>query len=104
MQQVHDRPSPPHLPADLIYLSLPSLDHLFGVFRTRSGHLRHLDIIACPWPARPHALLGWSGSTLFIRLLNTAGGSAGLRQTNHDLYKLSSESGLGRASLLGGGQ
>ncbi|KXZ56529.1 hypothetical protein GPECTOR_1g475 [Gonium pectorale] len=64
------------------------LDHVFGVFRTSAGRLKRLDIILCAHPWLPHALLGWSGSTMFLRLLHTHSAHRGLRMTKHALYRV----------------
>ncbi|PNH09524.1 DNA nucleotidylexotransferase [Tetrabaena socialis] len=62
------------------------LDHIFGIFRTSAGRLKRLDVIFAAWPWLPHALLGWTGSTQFLRFLNMHLANRGLVRTNHHLY------------------
>ncbi|KAG2442700.1 hypothetical protein HXX76_002783 [Chlamydomonas incerta] len=62
------------------------LDHVFGVFRTAAGALKRLDLIFVLRPWLPHALVGWSGSTQFLRFLGQWASSRGLHRSNHALY------------------
>ncbi|KAG2450165.1 hypothetical protein HYH02_000267 [Chlamydomonas schloesseri] len=62
------------------------LDHVFGVFVTGAGALKRLDLIFVLRPWLPHALVGWTGSTQFLRFLGQWAAGRGLHRTNHALY------------------
>ncbi|KAL4858948.1 DNA-directed DNA/RNA polymerase mu [Chlorella vulgaris] len=64
------------------------LDHVFGVFRTCAGKLRHIDIILATPAQLPFALIGWIGSTQFCRFMRRLAKRRGMHLNNHGLYRL----------------
>lgn len=76
-----------------------SHDHVYGVYVTHAGRYKRLDLIFVAAPCLPHALLGWTGSTVFLRLLKdhcnrqarADSQGRGYLTTNHNLYDRKSE-------------
>lgn len=46
-----------------------SYDHIYGLYITRSGRRRRMDIIVVPPHMWVFALLGWTGSKQWLRFL-----------------------------------
>ncbi len=83
---------------------------MYGVYVTRAGRYKRLDLIFVAAPCLPHALLGWTGSTVFLRLLKdhcnrqarADSQGRGYLTTNHHLYDRKSE--CAASCLLGENQ
>eukprot|EP00873_Tetraselmis_striata_P036892 jgi/Tetstr1/457156/TSEL_043806.t1 len=63
-------------------------DHLFAVFRTSAGRLRRLDVVCVPAEYWGFGLLGWTGSTQWLRFLKEHVRKCGMWLTSHGLYRL----------------
>jgi DNA polymerase/3'-5' exonuclease PolX len=76
--------------------NMDMMDRLFGVWITKAGHRRRVDLVMTPPGQWPFALLGWTGSVLLNRLMrrharDLRGGLAGDKGyclTNHGLVRI----------------
>lgn len=62
-------------------------DKIFGVFRAREGKWRRLDVVFVPRDAFPFALIGWTGSKCFNRLLRNHALNRGMFLNSHCLIR-----------------
>ncbi|GAB4823868.1 hypothetical protein N2152v2_010914 [Parachlorella kessleri] len=65
LRQMH-LADPSHAPG---HETLDRFDHIYGVYRTKAGHYRRMDIIICPADEWPMALVGWIGSRQYLRFM-----------------------------------
>lgn len=61
----------------------PRFDHIFGVFKTRGGSVRRLDMVLVPWDEWAFALVGWVGSRTFLRFLRQHARDLGMQLNSH---------------------
>jgi len=61
------------------------LDRFFGVWRGTDGKLRRIDLVVAAWIEYPFALLSWTGSALFNRLVRQRANDHGLSLSAHCL-------------------
>ena len=62
-------------------------DKIFGVFRAQEGKWRRLDVVFVPRDAFPFALIGWTGSKCFNRLLRNHALNRGMFLNSHCLIR-----------------
>lgn len=62
---------------------LPRFDHIYGVRRTAAGKVRRLDIILAPSEEFAMALVGWTGSRTYLRLLRQHAKDVGMYLNSH---------------------
>lgn len=68
--------------------AIDGYDHIFGVFLTSGGKRRRLDVLLIPHACLPWALLGWSGSRGYLRMLKHAvGATRHMRLSSHGLVR-----------------
>ena len=52
-------------------------DHIFGIFVTRSGKVRRMDLIFATVDEQPYCINGWTGAFMFF----------GKKITNYGLFR-----------------
>ncbi|KAL6778106.1 hypothetical protein ACKKBG_A16945 [Auxenochlorella protothecoides x Auxenochlorella symbiontica] len=67
--------------------SLDRFDHIYGVRRTAAGKVRRLDIILAPSEEFAMALVGWTGSRTYLRLLRQHAKDVGMYLNSHRLLR-----------------
>ena len=58
-------------------------DRILGVYITKEGCMRRMDLVLTPWAERPFALLGWTGSRQYLRFLRQHADHCGMTLNSH---------------------
>ncbi len=58
-------------------------DKVFGMFMTKSGKVRRMDLIITPLEEYPFCLLGWTGSKQYLRFLRQHAGNCNMYLNSH---------------------
>ena len=58
-------------------------DKVFGMFMTKNGKVRRMDLIITPLEEYPFCLLGWTGSKQYLRFLRQHAGNCGMYLNSH---------------------
>ncbi len=58
-------------------------DKVFGMFMTKNGKVRRMDLIITPPEEYPFCLLGWTGSKQYLRFLRQHAGNCNMYLNSH---------------------
>ncbi|KAL4428436.1 hypothetical protein ABPG75_002525 [Micractinium tetrahymenae] len=68
-------------------------DRIYGMYRTKRGKVRRLDVIICPPEEWAFGLVGWTGSRQYLRFMRQHAKDSGMFLSSHRLLrKVGSES------------
>ncbi|KAA6429749.1 MAG: DNA-directed DNA RNA polymerase mu [Trebouxia sp. A1-2] len=59
-------------------IAVDRFDKVFGMFMTKSGKVRRMDLIITPHEEYPFCLLGWTGSKQYLRFLRQHAGNCNM--------------------------
>ncbi|KAI3428493.1 hypothetical protein D9Q98_007318 [Chlorella vulgaris] len=68
--------------------NMDRFDHIYSIYRTTTGKCRRIDIICVPPEEFPFAVLGWTGSRTYLRLMRDYAKDRGLVLTSHRLMQV----------------
>ena len=63
--------------------ALCRFDKLFGMFSTKTGKVRRMDLIITPHEEFAFCLLGWTGSKQYLRFLRQHAGNSNMYLNSH---------------------